>query len=154
MHAWLRTSGGFFGLKRSVKKDVTNKNLSDQIQAVHDQVSAIVKARQRKDSGILKEDQSNSQITIFHTLLDSSLPDSEKTVDRLADEGFVMIVAGSETTSKILSTLFYHLLANPHCLSKVQKELDEIMPDPLQLASWTNLEKLKYLVSQCFRHAK
>jgi len=49
-------------------------NLSDQIQAVHDQVSAIVKTREEKDSGILKEDQSNSQITIFHTLLDSSLP--------------------------------------------------------------------------------
>jgi cytochrome P450 len=62
-----------------------------------------------------------------------------------------MIVAGSETTSKALSTLFYHLLANPQCLSKVQKELDEIMPDPLQLASWTKLEKLKYLVSQYFQ---
>jgi cytochrome P450 len=128
-------------------------NLSDQIYAVHDQVSAIVKARQEKNSGILKENQSHSQITIFHTLLASSLPDSEKTVDRLADEGFVMIVAGSEATSKILSNLFYHLLANPRCLSKVQKELGEIMPDPLQLASWTKLEKLKYLVSQCFRHA-
>jgi cytochrome P450 len=66
-------------------------------------------------------------------------------VDRLADEGFVVVVAESETMSKILSTLLYHLLAIPQCLLRVQRELDEIMPNPLQTASRTELEKLKYL---------
>jgi len=74
------------------------------------------------------------------------LPEEEKEVQRLADEGFVLVVAGAETTSKILSTVIYHLLANPDSLARVRGELDVLMPDPKQLADWKMLEQLEYLV--------
>ena len=85
--------------------------------------------------------------TIFHTVLDSALPPSEKTVARITDEAFVMVVAGGETTAKTLTNAVYHLLANPLWLKTVLAELDQIMPDPSKLASFTELEHLPNLTA-------
>jgi cytochrome P450 len=89
---------------------------------------------------------SSKSNTIFHQILDSKLPDPEKTVARLTDEGFVMVVAGGETTSKVLTVLLYFLLANPEWLGKVREELDNAMPNPKLLSSWQKLEALPCLV--------
>lgn len=56
--------------------------------------------------------------TIFHELLDSNLPSSEKTLDRLADDGEVLIGAGSESTSMTLSHISFYLLQNRTLLGK------------------------------------
>lgn len=48
-------------------------------------VASLVRERIRQNSN-----------TVFHAVLDSTLPEHEKSVDRLSDEGFVMIVAGGE----------------------------------------------------------
>jgi cytochrome P450 len=47
---------------------------------------------------------------IFHELRDSSLPPSEKTVERLCDEGQLLTGAGSETTAKTLTTATFYRL--------------------------------------------
>jgi cytochrome P450 len=78
--------------------------------------------------------------TIFQTVLDSNLPPAEKTVERITDEAFVMVVAGGETTARALTNAVYHLLANPSWLRKIQRELDEVMFDPAKLASYAELE--------------
>jgi cytochrome P450 len=85
--------------------------------------------------------------TIFHHILDSDLPDAEKTVARLSDEGFVLVVAGGETTAKTLTTLIFFLLANPEWLEKVHQELDSTMPNPEILSTWQKLDALPCLVS-------
>jgi hypothetical protein len=46
--------------------------------------------------------------TIFHELRDSDLPQSEKTVYRLADEGNILIGAGNETTAQVLAVMSFH----------------------------------------------
>lgn len=58
----------------------------------------------REDLG----DPEQKQDSIFHTLRDSDLPPQEKTLHRLADEGNVLLGAGSETTAGVLSVMFYH----------------------------------------------
>lgn len=58
-----------------------------------------------------------------------------------------MVVAGGETTAKVLTNLVFHLLANPPMLDRVKQELAEAMPDPGVLADWRVLEKKTFLVS-------
>ena len=85
--------------------------------------------------------------TIFETILTSSLPPPEKTVDRLTDEAFVMIVAGGETTAKSLTNAIYHLLANPNWLKAVLAEIDGAMPGVHHLPSSSELEQLPVLTA-------
>lgn len=62
--------------------------------------------------------------TIFHGIMQADLPPSEKTIDRLADEAFVILVAGAETTARTLCVILCHLLGNPEILDALRRELD------------------------------
>jgi cytochrome P450 len=83
--------------------------------------------------------------TIFHELLEGDLPASEKSVERLVQEGNVLIGAGTETTAWCLSVITYHLLSQPPLLKKLQDELRAAIPDPNQLVRLETLESLPYL---------
>lgn len=93
-----------------------------------------------------KHDPNRLYRTIFEELRDSTLPPQEKSVERLMDEGFILIGAGGETTAQTLAVLTFHLLNNPLVLQKLQTELDTAMPDPSRPMSWQQLEQLPYLV--------
>jgi cytochrome P450 len=75
------------------------------------------------------------------------LPASEKTIDRITDEAFVMVVAGGETTAKTLTNAVYHILANPAWKNRVLLELDAAMPDASSLPHYADLERLPVLTS-------
>jgi hypothetical protein len=83
-----------------------------------------------------------SHRTIFHELRDSDLPSSEKTVDRLCDEGQILTGAGSETTAKTLTTATFYLLQHKETLWKLKDELRQA-PD---VDTWSKLSQLPYLV--------
>ncbi|KAI9760261.1 MAG: hypothetical protein M4579_001775 [Chaenotheca gracillima] len=83
--------------------------------------------------------------TVFHAILDSPLPPSEKTVARMGDEGFGLIAAGGDTAARILSTATFHLLSNPEALARLKEELRQLMPDPQQLPSVVRLEEAPWL---------
>jgi len=100
-------------------------------------------------SAILRHDPATEKNTntIFHELRDSDLPPSEKTMPRLADEGNILIGAGSETTAQVLAVLSFHLLDNPSILAKLREELDGVMPTVTTEVKWTQLEQLPYLTA-------
>ena len=83
--------------------------------------------------------------TLFKTVLESSLPPSEKSVDRITDEAFVMVVAGGDTTARALTNAVFYLLSHPEWLHKLRKEIDQAMPDPKALPTSGELEKLPIL---------
>lgn len=85
--------------------------------------------------------------TIFHELRDSNLPEREKTVDRLRDEGQILSGAGSETTAKALSTATFYLLTDREVLRTLKKELTEVTPEA---DTWSKLTQLPYLVRGLF----
>lgn len=85
--------------------------------------------------------------TLFHEILQSNLPESDKTVSRLKDEAAIVVGAGTLTTSWALSVATYHLIANPRVLTKLKAELRAAIPDPNARASLPVLEKLPYLVA-------
>ena len=64
-----------------------------------------------------------SHPTLFHEILQSNLPESDKSVNRLKDEAFIVVGAGTLTTSWALSVATYHLLASPRILRKLKTEL-------------------------------
>lgn len=41
------------------------------------------------------------------------LPPHERSLERLTDEAFVALIAGTETPSKIMALIMYHLMRNP-----------------------------------------
>lgn len=86
--------------------------------------------------------------SIFTTLRDSDvLPEEEKSIKRMTEEGFTLIGAGAETTAKTLAETTFHVLNTPGVLSRLSEELKTVMPKNTDMPSWTELEKLPYMVS-------
>jgi cytochrome P450 len=82
--------------------------------------------------------------TVFHHLLNSDLPPQEKTLERLWQEGQVIVGAGTETTANTLTITTFHLLDNPEKLKRLRSELETVMPDPSSPAKLQELEQLPY----------
>lgn len=76
---------------------------------------------------------------------DQSLPPSERTLDRLRIEGNNVLAAGFETTGGTLAHMTYLVLAHPEAHQKLQKELEQAIPDPNKIPGYQALEKLPYL---------
>lgn len=85
--------------------------------------------------------------TIFHTLLESNLPDEEKSLERLWQEAMLIVGAGTDTTGNALTVTTFHLISNPDKLAKLRKELEAAIPNRFQPAKLIVVEKLPYLVS-------
>ncbi|KAK3696861.1 hypothetical protein LTR37_017767 [Vermiconidia calcicola] len=83
--------------------------------------------------------------TIFHEIMRSSIPETEKQNRRLTDEAMVIVVAGSETTASTLAAITYHLLADPQLLQRLRAELKSVMPDPNELPVAAKLDGLPFL---------
>lgn len=95
------------------------------------------------------DSRKNSQPrTIFEEILSSKLPSEEKSIDRLSQEGVIIISAGSETIGRTLTCGTFHLLDNPDALRSLKKELLEVMPDASVVPSINDLEQLPFLVSE------
>ncbi|QRW23951.1 cytochrome P450 family protein [Rhizoctonia solani] len=89
-------------------------------------VAAIIEARLKRGSN---EEDGPDFIDKF---LEAKNEDGTgMTVDELRSETSVMLLAGSDTSSNTLSSLFYHLAINPDMQRKLQNELDEHLP-PVQ----------------------
>lgn len=109
------------------------------MQRVRAELVGIIKA---KASGAGSD--SPSAKSVYYTVLDSPiLPEPEKALLRLEQEGALLVLAGTESPAKSLNMIFYHLLANPQMMSKLREELSTIEHP----ASWTQLERLPYLTA-------
>ena len=77
----------------------------------------------------------------------SDLPVEEKSVDRLSDEAMTLLPAGTETTSRVLVTTTFYVLATDGVLPKLKRELDCAIPDPASIPLVKDLEQLPYLTA-------
>lgn len=116
-------------------------------QARRDALGAI---ENQKQVLLTKEEVSTHKRSIFEELVISDLPSEEKTVDRLSEEGFILILAGGDVSAMNLAMLSYHLLANPELLATLTAELREAIPELDAWPAWQQLEILPYLVCVSF----
>jgi cytochrome P450 len=80
-------------------------------------------------------------------LRESNLPESEKSVYRMAAETNVLISAGTETTARTLAIAHYYILSRPEIHSRLLAELRSVMPTSgSPVPSTDELERLPYLV--------
>ena len=93
------------------------------------------------------EKPTDGVFTIFDSMLDADFPASEKSYLRLLNEAQALTGAGAMTTANALDTTFYHLLANPDCLTRLCKELRSSIADTTSIPLVSKLETLPYLTA-------
>lgn len=126
--------GIFIATKQTIAKRITAINKS------------LKKSRASQEHEIkIAEESVSSKESVFHAILTSSLPPQEKSLPRVIDEAFVLLISGTDTTAHVLTNAVYHLLANPASLHALKAELSIAIPEPTRPASWKDLEQLPYL---------
>lgn len=93
-----------------------------------------------------KPNAETSRKTIFDRLRDPSVPPKERTPCRLEDEGFLVLLGGTEATARALAFAAFYIYQNKPLIEKLREELRQVMPTPTTEVSWTQLEQLPYLV--------
>ncbi|GAB1216557.1 hypothetical protein ATERTT37_005773 [Aspergillus terreus] len=94
----------------------------------------------------LSGEKSNpARSTIYDKLSDPSVPPEERTLQRIQDEGVILLSAGTETTGRALCMAAFHLAYDKFITNRLRDELRQVMPRPTDTVSWTELEKLPYL---------
>ncbi|KAL2843905.1 cytochrome P450 [Aspergillus pseudoustus] len=131
-------------LPMSISRPIMPPGLVDMLSLfdrVRNELLAIMRA---KESGIAADKPvgPTRKQSVYDSVLDSqNLPDTEKSLLRLEQEGALLALAGTESPAQTLNVTFYHLLANPPLLEKLRDELRGVPAS----APWTQLEQLPYL---------
>ncbi|MCJ1321263.1 hypothetical protein MMC15_006607 [Xylographa vitiligo] len=110
------------------------------LQIMEEQITQIKSEPQYTEKDLLHP-------VIFSEILQSSLPESEKSHRRLRDEAHIVVAAGTMTTAWTLSVAMYNILANPIILSTLKAELRSALPSPSSPAPLPLLEQLPYLTA-------
>ncbi|KAI0534564.1 putative cytochrome P450 [Xylaria digitata] len=92
--------------------------------------------------------EESNKTSIFRHILQSNLPESEKDSARLQREEFVLLAAGTITTSSTLSIITYYVLADPAIENQLREDLKYVTSGfPQRVLHWTGLEKIPYLMA-------
>lgn len=100
-----------------------------------------------KNSGINRANKEQFSHNLYHALLTSDLLTDLKKPERMAHEGFVILLAGSDTTARTMGVAVYHLIANPHLAQRSREELKTVMPRTQDTVELKVLQELPWLVS-------
>lgn len=96
-----------------------------------------------------------SGVSVFHHVLASPIPESEKSIQRLRAESMIMLLAGTLAGAHTLTFLLYYVLANSEvekCLRHELKGAGVFEGYPAKIPRWADLENLPYLRG-CLREA-
>lgn len=93
-----------------------------------------------------KKEGVDSHVSIFRHILDSDMPESDLSMNRLINEAQLLVAAGTTTISRTLDLFSFYILANKDVHSTLQIELEDVMKTyPEKVPSLAELEKLSYL---------
>ncbi|KAF7126040.1 hypothetical protein CNMCM5793_002399 [Aspergillus hiratsukae] len=106
----------------------------------------LVAKREKAASGHKDSTLSGGRLTLFRHIVNSDLPASELTDERLSKEAQVLIGSGTITTAGTMGFLVYYIASNPAIKKRLQAELKPVMADyPRTKPTWAQLEKVVYL---------
>ncbi|KAI3319149.1 cytochrome P450 family protein [Xylariaceae sp. AK1471] len=102
--------------------------------------------REKAASGSKDTSMTGAPVTIFRHLVNSDLPPSELSRERLSKEAQVLLGAGTVSTARTLDFITYYIIANPAIRKRLTEEVGEVMEGyPAKKPTWAQLEKLPYL---------
>lgn len=95
------------------------------------------------------EDLPHQKHNIFRTIVTSErIPDTDKGSERMADEAWGILVAGGDTTAKVLANLVFFLCQNrTNILEELRKELKRVSSNNQTRPPLRDLEQVPLLVS-------
>ncbi|OTA98482.1 hypothetical protein M426DRAFT_258664 [Hypoxylon sp. CI-4A] len=94
-------------------------------------------------------EEKDNWTSVFHHLLLSDIPESEKSVDRLQAESMIFLLAGTLAGAHTLTFVVFYVLANPTIETRLRVELESVFASSAQVGrqtpTWAELERLPYL---------
>lgn len=118
-------------------------------------VNHIIDAKRRKEVGLgyVDKDGKYKSDTLFDHIVNSDLPESELSMERLASEAQVVMGAGTVTTARTMDYMATHILLNPEIHERLREELREPMKDfPNSMPPTSQLSQLPWLQA-CIKEA-
>ena len=116
-----------------------------------------VAKREKAALGSKDTSATGARLTLFRHLVNSDLPPSELTDERLSREAQVLIGSGTITTAGTLGFICYYIMANPAIRKRLGEELRGVMKGyPQKKPTWAQLEQLAYmqaLIKECLRYS-
>lgn len=101
-----------------------------------------------------KEEHSTS---VFHHVVKSDMPESDKSEERLMGEAQVMLGGGTVTTARTLTFASYYILSRPEVRGRLESEVKDFMAEwPERVPTWAELERLPFLqgiIKESLRYA-
>ncbi|KAI0911296.1 cytochrome P450 [Ustulina deusta] len=115
-------------------------------QRIKDHIRAIQNGTNKSN-----EKTDGSHRTIFHDVLEADIPASEKRLERMWQEGMIVVGAGTDTTAWTLVVAMVYIILNPPIRQRLEAELKAATTEKggLQLS---DLEQLPYL-SACIKES-
>ncbi|KAL8869024.1 MAG: hypothetical protein Q9198_007995 [Flavoplaca austrocitrina] len=119
------------------------------LQDMHTRASRYLTDKAMKKPGAESRQKSSRAALppLFEHIHSSGFPVHEKSIHRLTQEGFSVVVAGGETSARILAYGIFYILTHPQVLRQMQHELDATMPDASKIPPIRVLEDLPYLTA-------
>ncbi|KAH6972094.1 trichodiene oxygenase [Ilyonectria sp. MPI-CAGE-AT-0026] len=119
--------------------------ISTEISSLLELIRVTIPKLVEQSKGTSDTDTGKKQPTVVETILQSDLPEAEKSPDRLTSEAIAIVLGGTHSISTVLSIATFHLLTNPSQMERLLAELRTVVTDETNLPSWSTLEKLPYL---------
>ncbi|KAE8311594.1 cytochrome P450 [Aspergillus transmontanensis] len=86
------------------------------------------------------------EVSLFHHIVESDMPESERSPERLVQEAQVLLSAGTVTTAHTIAFASYYILARSEIKAKLLAELRDAMDGwPERVRTFMDLERLQYL---------
>jgi cytochrome P450 len=114
---------------------------------VHALVSQKLDLLRRTEEFLQSKSTSSGTRSVMEVMCGPSMPEDMRSAVRLNNEGFAMIIGGTETTARSMVIAAFHILKNESIKAKLREELWTVMPTPESRPTWRQLEQLPYLVS-------
>ncbi|GFF31299.1 trichodiene oxygenase [Aspergillus udagawae] len=83
--------------------------------------------------------------TVIEALAAPTVPAHMRKPERLMNEGFALVIGGTETTARSLALGVWHLYSRKDIRNKLREELKQAMPTTDSRPTWNQLEQLPYL---------